>query len=176
MIVGRGVGPDSRQCEGQQILCTWKHEFTSFHELLYAVEVSWVWKGQELTADAVLPEFDTDLGPSRSLPREPPCCGEEKDDIVISSCSDKKKLVTSLAISEEADGKTVLYSGHDDGTLTKWSLDNNEEIWSKSIYSDGTKDFERYIGGTGVCVKDMPGVAGIAVQPNPKSKTPIIYT
>jgi len=175
VIVGRGVGLDSRQCEGQQILRTWKHEFTSFHELLCAVEVSWVWKGQELTADAVLPEFDTDLGPSRSLPREPPCCGEEKDAIVISSCSDKKKLVTALAISEEADGKTVLYSGHDDGTLTKWSLDNNEEIWSKSIYSDGTKDFERYIGGTGVCIKDTPGVAGIAIRPNP-SKTPIVYT
>ncbi|KAL7539548.1 hypothetical protein ACHAXR_010592, partial [Thalassiosira sp. AJA248-18] len=178
VIVGRGVGHDSRQCESKQILRTWNHEFKSFHEILCAVEASWVWKGQELKANAVLPEFDTDLGPSRALPKEPPSLGKEKDAIMISACSDKKKLVTSLAISEELDGKTVLYSGHDDGTLTKWSLDNNEQIWTKKIYADGTKDFQRYLGGCGLIVKDTPGVAGIVVRPDPnsKSKTSIVYT
>lgn len=81
-----------------------------------------------------------------------------------------------MAISEEAGG-TVLYSGHDDGTLSKWSLDTNEQIWSKSIYPDGTKDYARYQGGCGLYVQGTPGVAGIAVRSDQtKKKNPIIFT
>ena len=178
VVVGRGVGKDSRQFEGKQVLRTWRYDFKSFHEMLCAVEASWKWEGRELTADTVIPEFDTDLGPSNPLPKEPPCLGKQEDAIVISKCNNRKKLVTALAITEESDGKSVLYSGHDDGTLTKWSLDSNEEIWNKRIYADGTADFERYVGSSGIHVRDTPGVAGIVVRSNPasKSKQSIVYT
>ena len=132
--------------------------------MLCAVEASWVWKGRELTAEDVLPEYDSDLGPSMPLPKEPTCYGKEEDAVVISKCGDKKKLVTALAISEEEGGKTVLYSGHDDGNLSKWSLDTNEQIWSKSIYPDGTKDFERYTDDDDLYIKETPGIAGITVR------------
>eukprot|EP00985_Skeletonema_marinoi_P012544 scaffold6071_cov92-Skeletonema_marinoi.AAC.2 len=175
VIVGRGKGEGSRECEPKQVLRTWKYDFKSFHEMLCAVEASWVWKGQELTADDVLPEYDSDLGPSMPLSKEPTCFGEEDDAVVVSKCGDKKKNVTALAISEEG-GKTVLYSGHDDGTLSKWSLDTNEQIWSKSIYPDGTKDDERYTG-CGLYIKETPGVAGIAVRKHPVKKgRPIVFT
>jgi len=177
VIVGRGKGEGSRECEEKQVIRTWKYDFKSFHEMLCAIEASWVWKGRELTADAVIPEYDADLGPSAPLPKEPTCYGEKDDAVVISKCGDKKKLVTALAVSEEAAGKIVLYSGHDDGTLSKWSLDTNEQIWSKNIYPDGTKDYERYTGGCGLYVKETPGVAGIVVRPDHVKKTrPIIFT
>ncbi|KAL9180015.1 hypothetical protein ACHAXT_007985 [Thalassiosira profunda] len=176
VVVGRGMGQDNRQCPSDQILRTWNHEFETFHELLCAVEASWVWEGRELAADAVIAKFDTDLGPSAPLPKEPPCLGKETDAISISSCKDLKKLVTALAISVE-DGKTVLYSGHDDGTLAKFSLDDNQELWSKKIYTDGTKDNERYMGGVGMMVQATYGVAGIKVRPNSSNpKTSIVYT
>mmetsp|Transcript_27959 Transcript_27959/g.47502 ORF Transcript_27959/g.47502 Transcript_27959/m.47502 type:complete len:360 (-) Transcript_27959:552-1631(-) len=128
-----------------------------------------------MTADDVLPEYDSDLGPSMPLPKEPTCFGEEDDAVVVSKCGDKKKNVTALAISEEGE-KTVLYSGHDDGTLSKWSLDTNEQIWSKSIYPDGTNDYERY-AGCGLYIKETPGVAGIAVRTHPVKKgRPIVFT
>ncbi|KAL7496173.1 hypothetical protein ACHAWT_004441 [Skeletonema menzelii] len=171
VIVGRGKGEGSRECEPKQVLRTWKYDFKSFHEMLCAVEASWVWKGRELTAEDVLPEHDSDLGPSMPLPKEPTCYGKEEDAVVISKCA-----VTALAISEEEGGKTVLYSGHDDGTLSKWSLDTNEQIWSKSIYPDGTKDYERYTA-CGLYVKETPGVAGIAVRSDPLKKgRPIVFT
>ena len=176
VIVGRGKGGGSRECEPKQVLRTWKYDFKSFHEMLCAVEASWVWKGRELMVDDVIQEYDSDLGPSRPLPKEPTCFGEEEDAIVVSKCGDKKKLVTAMAISEE-DGKTVLYSGHDDGTLSKWSLDTNEQIWSKSIYPDGTKDFERSTSSCGLYISETPGVAGIAVRSDPmKKKRPIVFT
>lgn len=162
------------ECEPKQVLRTWKYNFTSFHEMLCAVEASWVWKWQELTASYIIPEFDSDLGPSRPLPKEPTCYGGEEDAIVISHCGDAKKLVTALAISEEEE-ITVLYSGHDDGTLSKWSLDTYEQIWSKNIYTDGTKDYRRH-RSCGLYVKETPGVAGIAVRSDPKKKKPIIFT
>ena len=177
VVVGRGIGQDSRQCETKQILRTWQYDFKSFHEMLCAVEASWVWEGKELTADFVIDEFDTNLGPSNPLPNEPPCFGKEEDAIVISKCSNVKKLVTALAIVEEC-GKTVLYSGHHDGALTKWSLDSNEEIWSKSIYADGIEDFGEVATSIGIFVRETPGVAGIVVRPDPipKANQSIVYT
>jgi hypothetical protein len=100
VIVGRGKGEGSRECEPKQVLRTWKYDFKSFYEMLCAVEASWVWNGRELTADDVLPEYDSDLGPSMPLPKEPTCFGEEDDVVVVSNCGDKKKNVTALAISD----------------------------------------------------------------------------
>ena len=65
---------------------------------------------------------------------------------------------------------TVLYSGHHDGALTKWSLDSNEEIWSKSIYADGIEDFGEVATSIGIFVRETPGFAGIVVRPDPVPK------
>ena len=59
-------------------------------------------------------------------------------------------------------GKPVLYSGHDDGTLIKWSLEKDVEVWSKQIYPDGRKDFEPS-SSCGLHVMETPGVAGIVI-------------
>lgn len=176
VLVGRAVGADFREFEASQILRTWKMKFESFHDLMCAVEASWVVPGtkEPLEADAVLEEFDLNLGPSHPGPCKPPILGKEEDAVVISPGGDKKKLVTALAIAEEG-GRPILYSGHDDGHMTKWSLEDNSMIWSKQIYADGTKDFERY--SSVFVVKETPGVAGIIARKHPtKEGEYLLYT
>jgi hypothetical protein len=98
------------------------------------------------------------------------CTPDQEADVVllVSASSDVKKLVTALAIVDE-NGRPILYSGHDDGILVKWSLDKNEVIWSKQIYVDGTKEFDRC---TRYCfsVREVPGVAGLVVRRDPENK------
>jgi len=121
-----------------------------------------------MTGATFIPEYDADLGPSRPLPTEPPSLGDSP--IIITRSNDKKELVTALAIAEEIGGKTVLYSGHDDGTLKKWNLDDDSHVWSKQIYADGRGDFSRYDMDS-IHIRETPGVAGIAVRPGP-----LVYT
>ncbi len=176
IIAGRGIGPMNRDFGSEQILKTWKYDFQSFHELLCAVEASWVWKGKELKADVCLPMIDDDLSPSDPGPTQPFSLGKEEDCVVVSHSSESKTMVSALAITEEIDkddqAKAMLYSGHDDGTLSKWSLDDNIQLWSKQIYADGRetlKDFTCHMGDATF------GVAGIVVRPG-QSDGPCIYT
>jgi len=169
VIMGPGKGHDKRQFESKQILKTWKYDFETFHEILCLVETSWIRDGRELSPDTFVAEFDTVL----EGPRASPSLVAEKDFTMISSFNNLKKMVTALAISEDSDGKAVLYSGHDDGTLSKWSLDEGKEIWSKQIYEDGTKDYGRYF----CSVQETPGVAGIVVRPDLSNKHyHVVYT
>mmetsp|Transcript_14353 Transcript_14353/g.26944 ORF Transcript_14353/g.26944 Transcript_14353/m.26944 type:complete len:718 (-) Transcript_14353:1861-4014(-) len=177
VLVGRGAGYSHRDYERRQVLKTWKYKFESFHELLCAVEASWVYKGKELKADDVLVDFDADLEPSQPGPKEPTCYGN-KDDCVQISASDKpEKAVTALAITEE-DGKSILYSGHHDGTLCKYCLDDNQHLWTKQMYPNVVNDFTESHEMWGHFHLDKtPGVAGIVIRPNGKSqKTHLIYT
>jgi hypothetical protein len=172
VIVGSGKGHDKRGFERSQILKAWKYDFESFHELLCVVEASWVHDGMALSPDADLAQFDNEV----ELQETPTLVSAEQC-IMISSCNELKMLVTSLAITEDPDKKPVLYSGHDDGTLTKWFLDEDTEVWSKRIYPDGTEDFGRFIGGCGLHVSDTPGVAGIVVRPDPSyDNRHLVYT
>lgn len=170
IIVGRGIGPLDRNFESDQILKSWKRDFQSFHELLCAVEASWVWKGKELQADSVIPKYDTDLGASRPGPKKPFSLGKQNDCVLISRYSNLKKLVTALAITEE-DGKSVLYSGHDDGTISKWCLDDNVQLWCKRLFVDATEENGRRSHSVWFVHQTM-GVAGIAIRPlkNDKKK------
>jgi hypothetical protein len=108
--------------------------------LLCAVEASWVWNDvNEIKPNTVITEFDTYLDPSNPGPKEPKCLSTEDDCVNVLQSNDKKKLVTAMAIMEEENGddgetRMVLHSGHDDGCLVKWSLDDNKQIWSKQIY------------------------------------------
>lgn len=175
--VGRGAGHSHRDFKSRQILRTWKNEFESFHELLCAVEASWVWRGKELDPRTTLPDFDTDLGPSNPETKEPPCFGKERDSIVVSQCNNQKQLVTALAISEEAGEKMVLYSGHDDGTLAKWLLDDNTQIWTKKIYPGRSENLDSVFLRGPPCNSPTYGVTGIAVRPAPEEKGQhLIYT
>ena len=169
VLVGRGSGYDHRDFGSHQVLRTWSNRnFTSLHELLCAVEASWVYQKRELDADTVLPEFDSFLGPSNPGPKEPVVLGKEEDAVVVTQCSDTKKFVTALAIAEaeEDNGKTVLYSGHADGTLTKWCLEENKQLWSQQIYPDGIRDFPHYNRHIGISVGGTAGVAGLIVRQN----------
>lgn len=183
VLVGRGVGEDHRSFVSGQILRTWKRKFESFHELLCAVEASWVWvDGKELKSATVLPKFDTNLGPSNPGPKEPNCYSEEKDCVTILQSNEKNKLVTAMAITEEqhgVDGKKrmILYSGHDDGSLVKWALDDNIQLWSKQIYKDEIEQTDRSFRHTGVSIDETMGVAGIATRPHPSKKDEqLVYT
>lgn len=157
------------------MLRRWRQSFGSLHELLCAVEASWVYKKKPLDADTVLKDFDLDLGPSNPGPKEPLLLGKKEDAIVVSQCNDSKnKFVTALEISQESDGKMVLYSGHADGTLNKWCLKENRQLWSKQIYVDGTKDFEHFSYGVGVCLQGIAGVAGLVIRNTGKKH--LLYT
>ena len=172
VIVGRGKGGSFRHFEAPQVLKTWKRNFESFHELLCAVEASWVYKGKDMDAETIIPPFDSDVGP---LIKEPTVLASSKDVTVISKCNNKKKLVTALALSEE-DGKAVLYSGHNDGTLSKWSLLDNELLWTKQVYVDASEVFPPH-EYSGFYLREIAGVAGIVIRPDPSQNGQhLVYT
>ena len=134
------------------------------------VEASWWHNGQELSPHVHLEEFDT-VDDKLSIA---PTLATEKECLLISSCDKLKKLVTTLAITEDPNGKPVLYSGHDDGTLTKWSLEEDTEIWSRQIYADGSAD-RCWLGL--LHVRETDGVAGIVIRPDPSKKHQhLVYT
>ena len=168
VLVGRTRGNVEREFEAEQILRTWRRPFATFHELLCAVEASWShnYLNIEFDENTTLPAFDADLGPSKPVPRDPPCLGDEGDAVVIFPGRDWKCFVTALAIVEE-NGKTILYSGHDNGILNKWSLVENERIWSKQIYADGTEVLGRSEDFECAFVQATMGVAGIAIRDDP---------
>jgi hypothetical protein len=170
VIAGRAVGHHHRDFQSEQILRTWKHKFESFHELLCAVEASWVWKGKHMGPRMFLPQIDDDLRPSNPPPQPLPCFGKDKDFVTVKSNSDLNKLVTALAITEEGE-KTILYSGHDDGTLCKWCLDDNTELWSKQIYTNGINDCNRSLDTDVWVIRETMGVAGIAIRPDGQKKS-----
>jgi len=184
IIVGRGSGPNFRNYQSNQVLKIWKHKFESFHEILCAVEASWVYKGEQINADTFLSDFDADLSPSNPAPKEPLCLGKAKDCVTVVSKSDIAKMVTTMAITVE-EGKSILYSGHDDGTLSKWNLDDNTEIWTKQLYKDNREDNRALNSYDSEFhhVQETMGVAGLVIRPHkPKSSykgkisTHLIYT
>lgn len=163
VLVGRGVGPYHRDYENHQILKTWRYSFESFHDVLCAVEASWVWKGKTMTCNQFLMDYDEFVGPS-NLSKDPPVLGKEEECVTIVSNSDLKKLVTALAITQE-EGINILYSGHNDGTLTKWDLDDNTQIWSKVIYKQDPEGRGNDQMGNDLNLSSTFGVAGIAIRP-----------
>ena len=89
VLVGRGVGQCHRDFESRQILKTWKRKFNSFHELLSAVEASWVWiDGNELKSNTVITEFVTYLGLSNPAPKEPTCLSIEEGCVTVLQSND----------------------------------------------------------------------------------------
>jgi len=132
IIIGPGKGYDKRSFESNQVLKTWKYDVESFHEMMCVMEASWVCDGQDLSPDVHLDEFYHVVEVSIA-----PTLATDSQCIVISTCNEVKKLVTTLALTDDPNGKPVLYSGHDDGTLIKWSLEKDVEVWSKQIYPDG---------------------------------------
>ncbi|CAB9509386.1 expressed unknown protein [Seminavis robusta] len=175
VLVGRGTGEFFRDYISGQVLRKWTQDFASFHELLCAVEASWIYCKQPLTSSIELAYFDADLGPSNPGPKEPPSYGKTKDTVPICRRRDRKQLVTAMAVVEEAGGMAVLYAGTHDGTLTKWSLENNTIIWIKSIYQQDAEDDD---DGTDVTygIKSTFGVAGIAVRWDERRSRHRIYT
>lgn len=163
VAVGRGSGEDSRQMKKSQILRKWKRSFSSFHEILCAVEASWNMPGNPTTPlliTASLPEHDTNLGPSKPIPKQPTVLAKENDTRIISEAG-KLPSVTALAIAYGVDPtKPILYTGHQDSSLKKWNLYEDtpsDPIWSISAFKDWSNDEDRERGPwgiAGICVKD----------------------
>ena len=133
----------------------------------------------------MLSYFDADLGPSNPGPTTPKLYGKASEAVMISSPPyNKRKLVTAMAVAEEMDGQFVLYSGHTDGTVTKWALNDKGDdtkgatmIWSKMIYPNNPEDASDHCSPhSGMLVQDTLGVAGIAVRWDDKKKRHRVYT
>ena len=165
ILVGRGKDRDGRGFARHQVLRKWDRKFESLHELLCAVEASWVYDGSELLADTVIKDVDDDLSPSDPGPTEPESFGKKTDCVVISKSNDfTKKFVTALQVVIEHDNKPVLYSGHNDGTLVKWDLTSNEVIWRKQVYADESDESVVISEHIGVQRSEVLGVSGISVH------------
>jgi hypothetical protein len=169
VIVGRGIGPHHRDYHKKQILKTWKCSFESFHDVLCAVEASWVWKGKTMTPNQFLKRHDKFVGPSNPS-KNPPILGKEEECVKIADGNDLKKLVTALAVTQE-DGINILYSGHDDGTLSKWNLDDNTQVWSKMIYQQNPEGRPDESISDDLWLRGTFGVAGIVIRPQKGSST-----
>lgn len=117
-----------RECADERVLREWRGGFTSFHELMCAVESSWVYPGEPsrpLAGNVTLPGVDDDVGPSDP---EPPALAREGEVVVMRARpAEHGSGVSAVAFAE--DGR-VLYSGHEDGTVRKWDATAAELLWT----------------------------------------------
>jgi len=156
----------------EQVLRTWKRKFNSFHELLCAVEASWVHPDTSthpsgsssvpvyLSNDTFLPEYDADLSPSSPRPPEPPIFSKKDDAVVISEAKGSAP-VTFLALAPEANRSSPsLYSGHKNGEVCKWNLETNKQIWKKQVFRNSHCLLEEQAFD----VHGLIGIRGIMVQ------------
>ena len=165
VLVGRATGHDHREFSSDQVLVTWRRTFCTLHELLCAVEASWVYGNFPLGADTILAGIDADVGPSHPVPPEPKVLGRKQDAVVVSKCNDtNQKMITVMEMAQEDDGKMVLYCGHVNGTLNKWCLKTNQLLWSKQVFENCTDDFEHFSKYIGVWLKATGGVAGLVIR------------
>jgi hypothetical protein len=164
VIVGRNVrDPDhTRNAEPEQILRTWRRRFTSVHELLCAVEASWIIPGGsfEPLGKRMLPLYDSDLGPSDPLPPGPADLGGA-DETTLISAPERLPQVTALAIAKEGTDSAFVISGHKDGSLRKWNLNQSKCVWAIRHYAVSAKlqKLEGY---------PSTGIRGIAIRKDPK--------
>lgn len=102
VLVGRGTGHFRRDYEPDQIIRIWNKAFSTFHELMCAVEASWVMPGSpEKVLDACVEledfDFDLDLGPSRPPPKQCPTIAEE-DNCIKSSLVKNVTRIKSMRL------------------------------------------------------------------------------
>ena len=165
VLVGRATGHDHREFSSNQVLVTWRRTFCTLHELLCAVEASWVYGNYPLGADTILAGIDADVGPSHPLPPEPTVLGRKQDAVVVSQCNDpNQKIITVMEMVQEKDGKMVLYCGHVNGMLNKWCLKTSQLLWSKQVFEDCADDFEHFSDYIGVRLGATGGVAGLVIR------------
>jgi hypothetical protein len=163
VVVGRSVRDSdcTRNAEPDQILRTWRRRFTSVHELLCAVEASWIVPGGsfEPLGKIMLPLYDTDIGPSDPLPPGPANLGGADDTEVISAPG-RLPQVTALAVAREGADSAFIISGHKDGSLRKWNLNQSKCVWAIRHYavSGELQKLEGY---------PSTGIRGIAIRKDP---------
>jgi hypothetical protein len=124
------------------------------------VEASWtVPDTTEPLGKTILPLYDTDLGPSHPLPPEPANLGGADETTVISAPG-LLPQVTALAVAKEGKRKGVpfIISGHKDGTIRKWYLNQPECVWAVRAYSIPDEVVQQ--------PEDFPclGIRGIAIR------------
>ena len=156
VIVGRSVNVEDHNAPPDQVLRTWNKKFKSFHELLCAVEASWIHpQTKEPLGDTMLPEHDTDLGPSSPLAKEPPCWSKEEDAVFVTRDGPR---VTALAIAAEDDDdyKPFVISGHADGSIKRWNLETQHLEWSVFANKMRTPEAEWETGIRNVAIRKDP--------------------
>jgi hypothetical protein len=163
VCAGRGAGPKNRECLPGQVLRQWHREFNSFHELMCAVEASWVRRvdgggvvarvggwgttegeggGVEYIGDTPIPVFDADLGPSLPLPPEPPALGRSTEAVVVRGrVKGLRKQVMSMALCSRtnlgADGRNKEEKGGGDEEGEE-EEEEEEAPWLFCGHADGT--------------------------------------
>ena len=75
--------------------------------------------------------------PTRPVSATPPPLLSRANDAISVSKSNKLAAVTALAIATTSeDDCPVLYSGHANGKICKWSLATNTISWERQIFAD----------------------------------------
>lgn len=130
------------ECPLTHVLREWLGPpFASFHELMCAVELSWVHPG---VADgpplgsAALDPIDADMGPLLVPPRVLcPVAAYRRVLRVRHHCD----TVTALLI-DPAPRSPFAYSGHANGTIRKWNLETGSQVWciQATRVTDGRDD------------------------------------
>ena len=129
MCVGRATA--GLQCKKDQICREWRCTFTSLHELMCAIEASWIVPG---TADALGDtqlEVDADFGPNMAPPAEPLAAlapsGEalkaEESMVLKGSSKDAlKKNASVTAMTFAGPRGQWLFTGFGNGHVSQWSV------------------------------------------------------
>ena len=152
VCVGRGGGVDRRT--PQHICRAWKAQFDSLHELLCAVEASWVHpdRRQVELGSTALDVIDEDNGPRCPLPPPPPRLAGPGSATTLRIPTERARVTAMLfaacrrsaparvwhaafvnepAVITADDALSVLFVGTAGGHLERWALEPASLAWRK---------------------------------------------
>lgn len=171
---GRSVGKYGRECKDDQVLFSWSklHSFQTFHHLMCAIEASW----PPLAADGTvshLPGVDTDIGPNKARPPRATAYASAartfapriiktlewgKVSGLPSVKASASSVVNCLAFGRQSSaGHRWLYSGHRDGTTTKWDCQTMVSVWTARAYGKCSNGTDTSLNGVTHVIVNSPG-------------------
>lgn len=171
---GRSAGKYGRECEDNQVIFTWseKHTFRTLHHLMCAIEASW----PPLSEDGNVvghPEADADVGPKKPRPPRATTYASSArvfgnrilEPLVVGKVvslphvkASANSAVNCLAFGRKSSaGYRWLYSGHYDGTITKWDCESMAAVWTARAYGNDWNGQRTSFCGVTHIIVNSPG-------------------
>jgi hypothetical protein len=171
---GRSAGKYGRECKDNQVIFTWseKHTFRTLHHLMCAIEASW----PPLSEDGNVvghPEADADTGPKKPRPPRATLFASSArvfgnrilDPLVVGKVitlphvkASASSAVNCLAFGRKSSaGYRWLYSGHYDGTVTKWDCESMAAVWTARAYGNDWNGQRTSFCGVTHLIVNSPG-------------------